>query len=130
MLCRELPPWLNESSPHYPFLPVAFDRLHSGGVQFPNAMLTCAETSSGDALHQTQSAFILEDVIGQSINNLGSSGTVSLKQKHDTKAPARLGRTHGRRFERMRACHASPRLLQLGRALGGGIATQKCNRNY
>ena len=29
----------------------------------------------GDALRQTQSAFVLEDAIGQLINNLGSSGS-------------------------------------------------------
>ncbi len=40
----ELPPCVNESSPHHSFSPVAFGQLHSDGVQFPNAMLTWART--------------------------------------------------------------------------------------
>src|ERR1700730_1651933 len=48
MLCRGLPPCVNEPSPHHSFSPVAFGQLYSDGVQFPNAMLTWAETDGMD----------------------------------------------------------------------------------
>jgi phospholipid/cholesterol/gamma-HCH transport system substrate-binding protein len=45
------------------------------------------DLKDGDTIHQTQSAFVLEDAIGQLINNSGSSGGSGDKDKDKDKSP-------------------------------------------
>jgi phospholipid/cholesterol/gamma-HCH transport system substrate-binding protein len=48
----------------------------------------------GDALRQTQSAFVLEDVIGQLINNLGTSGTKTNSSPTDSRLSVNCKKTN------------------------------------